>query len=58
MLIITYVCFPDINECNGSHECSQNCHNQLGWYSCSCRKGFLLKLDFKQCEGMSVDMIC
>ena len=43
----------DINECNiNNGNCSQNCTNTIGSYSCSCNVGFSLHLDNTTCVGM------
>ena len=39
----------DIDECE-NYPCSQNCHNTLGSYTCSCRTGYSL-LDETECVG-------
>ena len=43
--------FKDVNECNGDHECDQNCTNVDGSYICSCDPGFELQSDNVTCEG-------
>ena len=45
----------DVNEClvnNGG--CSQFCHNFIGGYHCSCKIGYTLHKDKKQCIGRSL----
>ncbi|KAM3682991.1 hypothetical protein ACJW31_12G112600 [Castanea mollissima] len=32
----------DIDECKRSNPCNQTCHNTIGGYNCSCRKGYEL----------------
>lgn len=39
----------DINECSGSHACSQICSNTVGSYTCSCRPGYTS--EGTQCSG-------
>lgn len=41
----------DINECTGANNCEQVCHNTVGSYYCSCRKGYVLASDNKKCVG-------
>ena len=44
----------DVNECEtGISECDQNCHNNIGSYTCSCDAGFTLKSDGLHCDGNS-----
>ena len=47
---------PDINECELElDECSQNCRNSNGSYTCSCNSGFLLDMtDEKSCKGIAL----
>ena len=55
--IILYEIFVlDINECTskGSNGCSQNCHNTIGSYTCSCNKGYRLNQDQQKCDGKSM----
>ncbi|KAH9524463.1 hypothetical protein Btru_054653, partial [Bulinus truncatus] len=41
-----------IDECSvGSHTCSQVCHNEKGYYTCSCKDGFMLHPDNHTCEA-------
>ena len=43
----------DIDECNeGSALCEQNCSNNNGSYTCSCKKGFIIETDGISCTGM------
>lgn len=44
-----YALFLDINECDGSNECEQTCHNTVGSYTCSCDAGYTSKGN--DCEG-------
>ena len=40
----------DIDECRqGTHQCSQDCHNSYGSYVCTCGSGFLI--NGKTCIG-------
>ena len=42
----------DINECaEGTHQCDQNCHNNVGSYACSCNTGYRLNSDDRACDG-------
>ena len=41
----------DVNECEGSNKCDHVCHNSVGSYYCSCKKGFVLAADKQQCIG-------
>ena len=42
----------DINECdNKNGGCKHNCHNNIGSYRCSCRKGYALSKDKHDCKG-------
>lgn len=44
--------FKEFDECkNIEHGCAQECINTLGSYRCSCRIGFELHSDGKNCEG-------
>ncbi|XP_055859606.1 uncharacterized protein LOC106063092 isoform X3 [Biomphalaria glabrata] len=43
----------DIDEClTKSHNCSQLCTNQVGYYTCSCSEGYKLGADNKTCEDI------
>ena len=49
---IVYFIFTDINECAESNGgCSHNCNNTEGSFECSCREGYLLHDDGRQCRG-------
>lgn len=49
MLIL---CNADINECaEGTDRCAQNCHNNMGSYTCSCNVGFRLNANGYGCDG-------
>ena len=47
----------DIDECQepmGSpdlHQCDQNCHNNIGSYTCTCNIGWTLDFDGRRCNG-------
>ena len=42
----------DIDECSeGTDRCSQNCHNTVGSYTCSCSTGYRLNADGVTCDG-------
>ena len=45
------ICFKDINECNGDHECEHNCTNTEGAFECSRDPGYELQPDNRTCEG-------
>ena len=41
----------DINECIlGTHTCSDYCNNEVGSFSCSCKRGFELDIDQSTCK--------
>ena len=41
----------DINECIlGTHTCSDYCQNEVGSFSCSCKRGFELDIDQSTCK--------
>ena len=47
-----FLIHPDVNECTaGIHQCAQNCHNNVGSYSCSCTSGYRLNADGRRCDG-------
>lgn len=56
------LCFPivDVNECkdplNINGGCSQICENTPGSYHCSCRSGFAMLSNKKDCKGKNTDM--
>ena len=44
--------FIDIDEClEGTNGCTQNCHNNIGSYTCSCHIGYRLAADQRTCIG-------
>ena len=43
----------EINECEeNTDQCSQNCENTAGSYTCSCRQGYTLSSNGRTCDGM------
>ena len=43
-----------MDECQGSGGfCEQNCHNVIGSFRCTCRKGFILDGNRRTCSGMT-----
>ncbi len=47
------MCLPDINECmERIDNCSQNCHNTIGSYNCSCEPGYELLADQWTCRDI------
>ena len=59
-LTINFVCFffsflADVNECLGfTHGCHHFCENNIGSFTCSCRTGYTLDADGKQCHGRTI----
>ena len=46
--------FSDINECDeGTSGCAQNCHDNVGSFTCSCNAGYFLNNDQRTCGGES-----
>lgn len=43
---------PEINECDGNHDCEQVCINTIDSFQCACQHGYFLALDGKRCQGM------
>lgn len=41
----------DINECDASNQCAQQCYNILGSFICQCNQGYELSSDRLNCEG-------
>ena len=51
--VVYYFIFTDINECAESNGgCSHNCNNTEGSFECSCRDGYILDSDRKNCLGI------
>ena len=45
----------DIDECaEGTDRCTQNCHNTVGSYTCSCNVGYNLNANGWRCDGKVV----
>ena len=51
--IVTVITFPfvDIDECNTTSPCEENCTNTAGSYQCSCGGGRTLSVDDSSCLG-------
>ena len=50
--------FTDVNECllnNGN--CSQNCTDTIGSYTCSCYVGYTLNDDRRTCAGKEINKV-
>ena len=45
------LCYEDVNECNGDHECDHSCTNTEGAFECSCDPSYELQPDNRTCEG-------
>jgi len=44
----------DVNECNSLNGgCAQTCSNSAGSYRCSCRAGYTLASNSRDCNGQS-----
>lgn len=43
---------PEVSECVFNSSCSQICTNTIGSYICSCRPGYILDIDNRNCNGM------
>ena len=42
----------DIDECTeGTDRCDQNCHNNVGSYTCTCNSGYRLNANGYGCDG-------
>ena len=41
----------DIDECLSDHDCNHTCSNVDGSYTCSCREGYVLQADERNCTG-------
>ena len=51
-MYLVFYNLADIDECaEDSDGCSQNCHNTLGSYTCSCNAGYRLNTDGHACDG-------
>ena len=48
----------DVDECKGSHLCTDQCINALGSYYCSCSDGFELGEDGQTCFGIYNNSLC
>ena len=49
----------DIDECAlGTDQCAQNCHNNVGYYTCSCNAGYTLNSDGYHCDGNNHFLKC
>ncbi len=47
-----YLYLSDIDECvMGIDTCEQNCHNNIGSYTCSCDAGYTLNTNGRLCDG-------
>ncbi len=56
-LISIAISWSDINECDlGIDRCDQNCHNNIGSYTCSCNAGWRLDFDGFRCNGVHMCM--
>ena len=43
----------DIDECvEGTHRCTNHCHNTIGSYECSCDSGYQLNPDENTCDDI------
>lgn len=52
------ICFTDVDECltdNGG--CDHFCHNYYGGHECSCRPGYTLQDDGRECVGKRCQLI-
>ena len=50
--------YVDINECDGAHDCDQDCTNTDGSYICSCGDGYVLGDNERSCVGKLVTTAC
>lgn len=51
--VLTWIAVSDIDECElGIDRCDQNCHNNIGSYTCSCNAGWRLDFDGFRCNGI------
>ena len=54
LLVLTNVCSTAINECDPTkprHDCEQICVDKADNYTCTCREGFRLMENKKNCTG-------
>ena len=52
-IVINTILHADINECaEAVDQCSQNCHNTIGSYNCSCNTGYRLNMDGLGCTDI------
>ena len=52
MIVTDAFMVTDTDECSlGTDQCAQNCHNNVGSYTCSCKTGFNLYSDGRHCDG-------
>ena len=50
--------FQDIDECTeGTDRCEQNCHNNVGSYTCTCNTGYRLNANGYGCDGTIVKSV-
>ena len=48
-----HLLLADINECTaGEHNCQQECRNTVASYQCSCRVGFTLASNGRDCNDV------
>lgn len=53
--ICNFFFYPDVNECEENHSCSDKCINTNGSFVCICKPGFWLERDQQtQCIGRSI----
>ena len=50
-------CHPDIDECE-EEPCAHICTNTIGSFKCSCRVGYLLQRDERNCTGNWMNVMC
>ena len=51
--------YLDINEClTGNGGCAHSCGNILGSFICSCRPGYKLNVDSRNCDGKYLYSTC